>query len=137
MSEIVTLNPSGRPEPAGFTHVAVASGSRTVYLAGQVSSDENGALVGENDLAAQTEQALVNVHTCLEAAGASFADVVKTIMYVVDWEESKLEQIVAGSTRAAERLGTPPPLVPVTLIPVPRLFEAGHLIEIDSTAVID
>ena len=137
MSKIVTLNAPGRPEPEGFTHVAVASGSKTVYLAGQVSSDENGDIVGDGDLAAQTEQALVNVHTCLEAAGATFADVVKTTMYVVDWDESKLEQIVAGSIGAAERLGSAPPLVPVTLIPVPRLFEQGHLIEIDSTAVID
>jgi enamine deaminase RidA (YjgF/YER057c/UK114 family) len=136
MSHIVTLNAPGRPEPQGFTHVAVATGSRMVFLAGQVATDEHGELVGPGDLAAQTEQALLNVHGCLAAAGASFADVAKTTMYVVDWEESKLDQIVAGSIRAAERLGSPPPLVPVTLIPVPRLFAEGHLIEIDSTAVL-
>ena len=56
MSKIVTLNAPGRPEPEGFTHVAVASGSKTVYLAGQVSSDENGDIVGDGDLAAQTSR---------------------------------------------------------------------------------
>lgn len=136
MSHVVTLNAPGRPEPQGFTHVAVATGSKMVFLAGQVATDEAGELVGAGDLAAQTEQALLNVNACLEAAGASFADVAKTTMYVVDWEESKLEHIVAGSIRAAEKLGAPPPLVPVTLIPVPRLFAEGYLIEIDSTAVL-
>jgi hypothetical protein len=57
-------------------------------------------------------------------------------MYVVDWDEAKMEQLVAGTIRAAERLGVAPPLVPVTLIPVPRLFSEGYLIEIDSTAVL-
>ena len=76
-----------------------------VFLAGQVSQDENGDLVGEGDLAAQTEQALVNVAACLELAGATFADVAKTTMYVVDWEETKLEQIVAGSDEGRREAG--------------------------------
>lgn len=134
-SIIETLNPPTLPEPQGFTHVAIASGTRMVFLAGQVAEDTNGELVGAGDLAAQTEQALINVAACLEAAGATFADVAKTTMYVVDWEEAKLEQLVAGTMRAAERLGAPP-LVPVTLVPVPRLFSPDHLIEIDSTAVL-
>ena len=106
-----------------------------VFLAGQVAQDVNGELIGAGDLAAQTEQALVNVAACLEAAGATFADVAKTTMYVVDWEEAKLEQLVAGTMRAAERLGGAA-LAPVTLIPVTRLFSDGYLIEIDSTAVL-
>jgi len=134
-SVIQTLNPPTVPEPQGFTHVAITSGTRIVFLAGQVAQDADGELVGAGDLAAQTEQALVNVAACLEAAGATFADVAKTTMYVVDWEEAKMEQLIAGTMRAAERLGTPP-LVPVTLIPVARLFSEGYLIEIDSTAVL-
>ena len=72
---------------------------------------------------------------CLEAAGATFADVAKTTMYVVDWEEANLEQLVAGTMRAAERLGGAA-LAPVTLILVARLFSEGYLIEIASTAVL-
>jgi len=132
---VTTLNPPGVAEPQGFMHVAVTEGSRTIYLAGQVSRDENGELVGAGDLAAQAEQALMNVHACLEAAGATFADVAKTTMYVVDWDESKLEQIFAGAVKVAERVGSVP-VVPVTLIPVPKLVEDGLLIEIDSTAVL-
>lgn len=134
-SVVETFNAPSLPEPQGFTHGSVASGTRIVFLAGQVSQDKDGELVGPGDLAVQTEQALVNVAACLEAAGATFADVAKTTMYVVDWEEPKLEQIVAGSMKAAERLGGAA-LAPVTLIPVPRLFSDGQLIEIDTTAVL-
>jgi enamine deaminase RidA (YjgF/YER057c/UK114 family) len=124
------------PEPQGFTHIAVASGSRVVFLAGQVSQDSDGNVVGEGDLAAQMEQAMLNVAAGLEAAGATVDDVAKTTLYVVDWEHSKLEQLFAGFGRAAERIGTAS-TAPVTLVPVPRLFEDGHLIEIEVTAVLD
>jgi enamine deaminase RidA (YjgF/YER057c/UK114 family) len=132
---IERLNIPGLPEPQGFVHIAVASGSRVVFLAGQVAQDEQGRLVGEGDLAAQMEQALMNVAAGLEAAGATVADVARTTLYVVDWDESKLEQLFAGFGRAAERIGAASN-APVTLIPVPRLFEAGHLIEIEVTAVL-
>ena len=102
---VQTLNVPTLPEPSGYTHVGIATGSRLVFLAGQVAQDAAGELVGAGDLAAQTEQAVVNVAACLDAAGATFADVAKTTLYVVDWDESKLEQLMAGFGRAAQRLG--------------------------------
>jgi enamine deaminase RidA (YjgF/YER057c/UK114 family) len=132
---VETLNAPTLPEPAGYTHVGIASGSRLVFLAGQVSQDAQGELVGAGDLAAQTEQAMINVAACLEAAGASLDDVAKTTIYVVDWDESKMEQLVVGFGRAAERLGGVP-LAPATLVSVPLIFRDGYLIEIDATAVL-
>jgi enamine deaminase RidA (YjgF/YER057c/UK114 family) len=132
---IQTLNIPSLPEPQGFSHIAIASGSRVVFLAGQVAQDEQGQLVGEGDLAAQMERAMINVAAGLEAAGATVADVSKTTLYVVDWDESKLEQLFVGFGRAAERIGAVS-AAPVTLVPVPRLFEAGHLIEVEVTAVL-
>jgi len=120
----------------GLPNASIASGSKTVYVAGQVSQDENGDIVGAGDLAAQTEQALLNVLTVLEAAGATFADVATTTMYVVDWSEEKVEQLFAGLGKVGEAKGSVP-VGPTTLIPVPRLFVPEHLIEIQVTAVID
>lgn len=129
------MNPPTLSEPQGFMHVGIASGSRLVFLAGQVAQSSDGELVGAGDLAAQTEQALINVGAGLEAAAATFDDVVKLTIYVVDWDEGKMEQLMAGVVRAAERLGAAP-LVPSTLVPVPRLFQEGYLIELDVTAVL-
>ena len=129
------LNIPTLPEPQGFVHVGIAQGSKLVFLAGQVAQDGEGQLVGPGDLAAQMEQAMLNVAAGLEAAGATFEDVAKTTLYVVDWDESKLEALTAGFGRAAARLGGAA-LAPVTLVPVPALFRPGYLVEVDTTAVL-
>lgn len=128
-------NVAGRAEPEAYVHVGVATGSKTVYLAGQVSQDAEGAAVAQGDLGGQTEQALLNVASALDSVGASFDDVAKITIYVVDWEPSKMEAIGAGIGAAAEKLGVNP-IKPATLIGVAALFEAEYLIEIDATAVL-
>jgi enamine deaminase RidA (YjgF/YER057c/UK114 family) len=130
------LNPPQLAPPQGFVHVSIGTGNRIVFIAGQVASDQDGNLVGEGDLAAQTEQALLNVSAALEAAEASFDDVAKATIYVVDWHEDKLEQLIAGAGKVAERLGNTL-VASSTLVPVPRLFEPGYLVEFDVTAVAD
>ena len=128
-------NVPGRAEPQGFVHVGVATGSKTVYLAGQVSQDAEGATVAKGDLAGQTEQALLNVAGALESVGASFDDIAKVTLYVVDWEPSKIGAIGAGAGAAAAKLGVNP-VKPSTLIGVKALFDPDYLIEIDATAVL-
>lgn len=130
------INPPTLSEPQGFMHVSIASGARMVFLAGQVALAQDGSLVGEGDLGAQTAQALRNVHAGLEAAGATFEDVAKVTLYVVDWTDDKMEQLMAGVTTAAGELGGAP-VASSTLVSVPRLFRAEYLIEIDVTAVVD
>src|SRR5262245_38774477 len=77
------LNPQQLCPTFGWTHVAVTRGERTIYISGQVAVDAKGQVVGVGDLRAQTEQAFRNVQISLEAAGATFADVVKTSLFVV------------------------------------------------------
>lgn len=130
------LNPPGLPQPEFYRQVAVATGSRTVYLAGQVARTADGEPVGAGDLAAQVEQAYVNVGTAMKAVGGSFDDVAKITLYVVDWSADKLPQLGAGAARAAERLGVDP-TKPVTLISVAALGEPDLLVEVDAVAVLD
>ncbi|MGY1741892.1 MULTISPECIES: RidA family protein [unclassified Blastococcus] len=130
------VNPAGLPVPDVYAQVAVARGSRTVYLAGQVARTADGAPVGADDLAAQTEQAFLNVATALAGAGATFDDVAKLTVYVVDWDPSKSAAFGEGAGRAAARLGVDP-VKPVTLIGVSALGEPDLLVEIDAVAVCD
>ena len=74
------LNIPTLPEPQGFVHVGIAQGSRLEFLAGQVAQDGEGQLVGAGDLAAQMEQAMLNVAAGLEAAGATFDDVANPLI---------------------------------------------------------
>ena len=133
---IQTMNPDGLMTPQGFAHVAVAAGGRTVYLAGQTAQDAEGNMIGVGDLAAQTEQAWINVATGLEAAGATFADVAKITMYVVGWRPEMMEALLEGTGRVAARLGLDMDR-PVTLIGVQTLFAPDILIELDVTAVLE
>jgi enamine deaminase RidA (YjgF/YER057c/UK114 family) len=133
---IELMNPDGLPKPEPYRQVAVASGSRLVFLAGQVARSADGEPVGEGDLAAQVEQAYLNVATALAAVGGSFDDVAKLTLYVVDWSGEKMAALGEGVGRAAARLGVDP-VKPITLIPVAALAEPDLLIEVDATAVLE
>ncbi len=133
---IELLNPEGLPQPEPYRQVAVATGSRLVFLAGQVARTATGEPVGGGDLAAQVEQSYLNVATALAAVGGSFDDVAKLTVYVVDWSADKMPALGAGVARAAAQLGVDP-VKPITLIPVGALGEPDLLVEVDATAVLD
>lgn len=132
---VEVLNPEGLSKPDMYRQVAIATGSRLVFIAGQVSRDADGNPVGDGDLTAQTEQAFRNVAIAVEAAGGSFADVAKLTVYVVDWSPEKMEQLGEGAMRAAMAADVDP-LKPITLIGVAALGEPDLLIEIEATAVL-
>ena len=132
---IELFNPPGLPSPDVYRQMAVATGTRTVYLAGQVARTADGTPVGPGDLAAQVEQAYLNVATALDSVGGSFDDVAKLTVYVVDWTPDKFPLLGEGVGRAAARLGVDP-TKPVTLISVAGLGEPDLLVEVDATAVL-
>lgn len=130
------LNPDGLPKPEVYRQLSIATGTRTVYLAGQVARDADGTPVGKDDLAAQVEQSLTNVATAVAAAGGTFADVAKMTVYVVDWTPDKMAQIGEGVVRFATKLGVDP-VKPTTLLGVAALAEPDLLVEIEAIAVLD
>ncbi|MFA7666042.1 MAG: RidA family protein [Burkholderiaceae bacterium] len=133
---VALLNPEGLFKPDSYYQVAIAKGTRLVFLSGQVAQDPTGAVIGKGDLAAQSEQAYRNVLAALEGAGASFSDVVKMTVYVVDWHPAKMEPLVQGAMRVAGELGFDPRRT-MTLIGVSALGTPDLLIEVEAVAVID
>ncbi|MEV6394462.1 RidA family protein [Streptomyces sp. NPDC051907] len=133
---ITLVNPNGLPETDVYHQVSIATGSKLVFLAGQVAWGPDGVMVGEGDLAAQVEQCYVNIGTALAAVGASFDDVAKLTVYVVDWTPDKMPLLMEGVGRAAAKLGAAP-VPPATLLGVAALDVPEHLVEIEATAVLD
>ncbi len=133
---ITLVNPEGLPTVDAYRQVAVASGSRTVFIAGQVAWGSDGATAGVGDLAAQVEQCYLNIATALAAVGGTLHDVAKLTVYVVDWTPDQMPLLMDGVSRAAERLGVVP-VPPATLIGVAALDVPEHLVEIEATAVLD
>jgi len=89
-----TIEPAGIYRPATYAH-AIRAGD-TLYVAGQVARDANGALVGPNDGVAQARQVYANLAAVLAAAGARPEHVVKVTTYLVDPAD--------GAAATAERL---------------------------------
>ena len=66
---VTLVNPDGLPKPDVYRQLSIASGSRLVFLAGQVARDGEGRPVGPGDFAAQVEQAYRNIGTALNEIG--------------------------------------------------------------------
>jgi enamine deaminase RidA (YjgF/YER057c/UK114 family) len=130
------VNPQGLPKPEVYRQLSIATGSRLVVMAGQVARDADGNPVGAGDLAAQVEQAYLNIGTALAEIGGSFDDVAKLTVYVVDWSPDKLAALGEGVGRAAAALGVDP-VKPITLLGVAALGEPDLLVEVEATAVLD
>ena len=126
---IQRLNPPGLSTPTGYSHVVSARGGRTIYIAGQVSQDVKGQVVGEGDLPAQTRQVFANLETALKAAGATFDDVVKMNTYMRDASQLQVYRDARATyfTKA---------LPASTLVEVSRLANPAFLIEIEVIAVV-
>ncbi len=133
---ITLVDPVGLPKVDLYRQVSVATGSRLVFIAGQVARDAEGRKVGEGDLAAQVEQCYLNIATALAEVGATFDDVAKLTVYLVDWTPDKMPLFAEGVGRAAARLGVTP-AAPLTGIGVAALAEPDLLVEVEATAVID
>jgi len=130
------VNPDGLPKPEVYRQLSIATGSRLVFLAGQVARDAEGNPVGEGDLAAQVEQAYLNIATALAGIGGSFDDVAKLTIYVIDWSPDKMPLLGEGVARAAAKLAIDP-VKPITLLGVAALGEPDLLVEVEATAVLD
>lgn len=126
---IERIRPDGLVHSPAFSHVAIVPpGATTIYVGGQNSVDADGALVGGDDVAAQSVRALENVKTALAAAGARIDDVVQWTVLFVDGVD-----IGAAYGAIASELATEEPGL-VTGARVAGLAVPGALVEIAAVA---
>ncbi|HUJ85458.1 MAG TPA: RidA family protein [Burkholderiales bacterium] len=95
-----------------------------LFVSGVAPVDAKGKVVG-GDAAAQTRQVFLNMKAILDAAGASFADVLKVTVYLTDVEDRRkinpVRQEFFGNARPAS-----------TLIGVKALAIPGMKVEIEA-----
>lgn len=129
---IERTNPQTLHATPGYHHVTKIRADELVMLAGQCPLMPSGELA-EGGLAGQTDQVIQNILLALEAAGATPADVVRTVIYVASPVREDLSQVWAQLTES--------PLAPAftsasTLLGVAQLGFPGQLVEIDVTAAL-
>ncbi len=124
------VNPSSMPR-GSYSHAAVVSGGRLVFLAGQVAFDAHGKIVGET-FEAQAEQVFANLATVLSAAGAQWRHVIKMNVYVRDLTTSRVKTFREIRQR---HLGAHQPAS--TLVATPALVHEDLMLEIEVVAHIE
>jgi 2-iminobutanoate/2-iminopropanoate deaminase len=113
------------PAAVGPYSQAVKSGD-LLFLSGQIPLDPATRALVPGDIATQAQQVLQNLGAVLEAAGASFQDVVKTTIYLVDLNDFARVNEVYGSFFES----SPPARATVGVSELPL----GARIEIDAIA---
>ena len=133
---IQLINPEGIVNLPVHHQASVATGSKIISLAGQVSWDADAQLIGKGDLAAQSEQAYLNVAAALRGLGATTDDLSHVTVYVVGYTPETGKQVMEGRRRAADRLGVQFQH-PGTFVGVTSLWDPDYLIEVQATAIVD
>jgi enamine deaminase RidA (YjgF/YER057c/UK114 family) len=129
----VLVNPASLPRPVGFTYGILATGYRTLYLAGQTALDADGKLVAPGDVVGQYRQVLANLRAVVDAAGGEMANIVKMTIFVQDRDDYKAHLKKLGEVHK-EFFGSHYPAT--ALLEVSRFFDDGVLVEIEAIAVI-
>ncbi len=97
MSNFRVIRTDNAPAPVGPYNQAIAAQGEFLLIAGQIPlSPQTGQLVGDNDILQQTQQVMKNIAAILEAAGASWENVVKTTVFLSSLENfAAMNQIYA------------------------------------------
>jgi enamine deaminase RidA (YjgF/YER057c/UK114 family) len=131
MTGVEFSTPPTLPATNGYSHVAsVPPGSRLVWTSGQVPIDADGTPAAADDWEAQTRLVMRNAGSALEAGGATWDDVFKLTIYVVDTSALAVVRAVRDEFVNLER----PPTS--SLVQVAGLFRPDVLIEIEAVAAV-
>ena len=127
-----TLNPANVPPPLGhYSHCVSATGSRLIFVAGQVAVDDDGNVVGAHDIEIQARLVFTNIQKILEAAGAQMEDIVQLTIYDTDLAEH------SERARRVRDEFLPKDFPAATKVEVQGLAHPDLMIEVEAVAVTD
>jgi 2-iminobutanoate/2-iminopropanoate deaminase len=127
MREVVSS--AGAPKAIGpYSQAVEASGTRTLWLSGQIPLDPATGELVQGDVAAQAERVMENLAAVLAAAGAAFEDVVRCTIYLTDLADFAKVNEVYGRRFPRD----PPARATVQVAALPR----GARVEIDAVAIL-
>ena len=126
--------PEGWTRPRGFSHAVVATGTKSVRIAGQIGREPSQANIpAGTDAGTQWKVALSNVVAVLKAAGGQPTHLVALRAYVTDIAEFNSAGPAIGAAWGAT-LGRHFPAM--TLVQVSALIDPNAKVEIEAEAIL-
>ena len=124
------VDPAGVWPPFGaFSMAVIQGGGQIVHLKGQVALDQQGQIVGAQDMRAQVRKVLENIQDVLASMGGQMGDVVSLVHYATD-----IERFMGTGDIRKEFFVAPFPVT--TTVQVGRLYHPDLLIEITTIAEV-
>ena len=109
--------------------VVTAGSTKTIYCSGQIGLDPTTMTIVEGGVEAEARQVLENLGAVLAAAGARYADIVRTTIFLADMGDFTAVNAIYGERFAS----APPARATVQAAGLPR----GARVEIDAIAVVE
>jgi enamine deaminase RidA (YjgF/YER057c/UK114 family) len=134
-ADINIYNPDALGAPLGqYTHVTRVKANEFLFIAGMLSANPVGDIVGVDDFDAQCEQVFANIAAALRSAGADFSNVVQFTTYLVHSQD--VPKFMTYRLREFPRLFPSGIYPPNTLLMVDRLVKEPFLVEVQTIAAI-
>ena len=122
-------------EPLGqYCHLTRVRASEYLFIAGMLSADANGKVVGVGDFDAQCRQVFGNLGLALKSASASWRNIVQFTTYLVHSQD--IPNFMKFRLREFPTMFPDKAYPPNTLLMVDRLVQEPFLVEVQAIAAI-
>jgi enamine deaminase RidA (YjgF/YER057c/UK114 family) len=134
-AELNIYNPAELGSPMGqYSHVTRVKTNELLFIAGMLSGDTAGNIIGEDDFDGQAVQVFRNIEAALNSAGASWGNVVQFTTYLVHSQD--IPKFMAFRLREFPRMFPNGKYPPNTLLIVDRLVKEPFLVEVQTIAAV-
>jgi enamine deaminase RidA (YjgF/YER057c/UK114 family) len=134
-AEINIYNPGELGPPMGqYSHVTRVRANELLFVAGMLSGDAAGNVIGEGEFDVQTAQVFRNIEAALKSAGASWANVVQFTTYLVHSQD--IPRFMEFRLREFPKMFPDGKYPPNTLLMVDRLVKEAFLVEVQTIAAV-
>lgn len=134
-ADINIYSPETLGKPLGqYSQITRVKASEYLFIAGQLSTDKAGNIIGADDFDAQCTQVFKNIETALASAGAGWKNIVQFTTYLVHSQD--IPKFMAYRKREFPKMFPDGKYPPNTLLMVDRLVGEPFLVEVQPIAAI-
>jgi enamine deaminase RidA (YjgF/YER057c/UK114 family) len=135
MAEIDIYNVPALGNPLGqYRHMSRVKASEFLFIAGMLSADKDGNVVGDGDFDAQCRQVFQNLHEALKSANARWSNVVQFTTYLV--HSQSIPKFMEYRLREFPKMFPDGKYPPNTLLMIDRLVNEKFLVEVQAIAAL-